>query len=190
MNLKEYQRAARTTAIYRESENATMIYPALGLIGECGEVAEKIKKLIRDDGGEMSPERKDAIKKELGDVMWYCANVCCDTDHDLLMTYKMRCASITHQIRGLTLPRIVLHMNRHASLAAHLLEKWCYKYDQRLEERDRFTELPNHITHIVTCVEEISIRCGFTIEEVYVTNIEKLFSRLKRGKIKGEGDNR
>lgn len=190
MDLKEYQTAARTTAIYLESESATMIYPALGLVGECGEVAEKIKKLIRDDDGEMSPERKDAIKKELGDVMWYCANVCCDTDHDLRMIYKMRCASITHRIRGLTLPRMVLLMNRHASLAAQLLEKWCYTYNQRLTERDRFTELPSHMTHIVTCVEEMSIRCGFTIEEVCAANIDKLFSRLKRGKIKGKGDNR
>lgn len=190
MDLKEYQAAARSTAIYRESESATMIYPALGLVGECGEVAEKIKKSIRDDDGEMLPERKDAIKKELGDVMWYCANVCCDTDHDLLMIYEMKCASITHKIRGLTLPRMVLHMNRHASLAAHLLEKWCYIYDQQLIERDRFIELPSHLTHIVTCVEEMSIRCGFTIEEVCVNNIEKLLSRLRRGKIKGSRDDR
>ncbi len=190
MDLKEYQAAARTTAIYGESESATMIYPALGLVGKCGEVAEKIKKLIRDDDGEMTQERRDAVKKELGDVMWYCANICCDTDHDLRMIYRMKCASITHKIRGLTLPRMVLHMNRHASLAAQLLEQWCYTYDQRLTERDRFTELPTHITHIVTCVEEMSTRCGFTIEEVYVTNIEKLLSRLKRDKIKGEGDNR
>lgn len=190
MDLKEYQVAAKSTAVYRESESATMIYPALGLVGECGEVAEKIKKLIRDDEGAMTSERKSAIKKELGDVMWYCANICCDTDQDLSMVYSMKCASIIHQIRSLTLPRIVLHMNRHASLAAQLLEKWFYVYEQKLTERDRFTELPSHLTHIIICVNEMSIRCGFTMEEVYVTNIEKLLSRLKRGKIKGDGDDR
>jgi NTP pyrophosphatase (non-canonical NTP hydrolase) len=190
MNLKQYQKAARHTAIYLRANNAQMIYPALGLVGECGEVAEKIKKLIRDDDNEMTPQRLDGIKKELGDVMWYCANICCDTDLTIDMVYEMKCASITHSIRSLILPRLVLCMNRHASAAAELLERWYYQYECSMTECDRFTELPNHLTHILVCINEIAIRCGFTLQDIYVSNIEKLSNRLKRNKVKGEGDER
>ena len=50
-------------------------YPTIGLAGETGEVTEKIKKTIRDDGGIMQPERKDLLLKELGDCMWYIAMI-------------------------------------------------------------------------------------------------------------------
>ena len=47
----------------------------LGLVGETGEVADKIKKVIRDDGGKLSEEKRRDIEKELGDVLWYLANL-------------------------------------------------------------------------------------------------------------------
>ena len=55
-----------------------IIYPALGLAGETGEVAEKIKKTIRDNKGVFDDTRKTEIAKELGDVMWYAANLAAD----------------------------------------------------------------------------------------------------------------
>jgi NTP pyrophosphatase (non-canonical NTP hydrolase) len=50
-------------------------YPALGLAGEAGEVAEHAKKAIRDDGGMLSGERRQAMAKELGDVLWYVSQL-------------------------------------------------------------------------------------------------------------------
>lgn len=47
------------------------MYYILGIFGETGELAEKIKKLFRDDAGKMSPERLKAVELELGDVLWY-----------------------------------------------------------------------------------------------------------------------
>ena len=70
ISLEQYQDMVRTTAIYPNKGN-NLSYPTLGLCGEAGEVAEKIKKIMRDDGGVVSPEKKQAIIKELGDVMWY-----------------------------------------------------------------------------------------------------------------------
>jgi NTP pyrophosphatase (non-canonical NTP hydrolase) len=64
------------TAIYPKAQS--IIYPALGLAGEAGEVAEKIKKWIRD--GNLD---RDAIAKELGDVLWYIAAMATDLDLDL-----------------------------------------------------------------------------------------------------------
>jgi NTP pyrophosphatase (non-canonical NTP hydrolase) len=190
MDLYEYQKRARSTAIYRDVEHSQMLYPALGIIGECGEVAEKTKKLIRDDGWEMKPDRIAAIMKELGDCCWYLANICCDTGHDLSMMYEMRGASILHQIRGLMFPRLAIHMNRHATAVATALEEWYYQYDCKLCERGRYTEIPNHLSHILTCVEEIARRCGFTLEEICVANIENLTGRRQRGTLKGDGDDR
>lgn len=74
MTFKEYQEEARKTAIYPNLGN-NFIYPTLGLAGEAGEVAEKIKKVLRDSNGVVSEEKKQELTKELGDVLWYIANL-------------------------------------------------------------------------------------------------------------------
>jgi len=73
MDLSEYQALSRRTAKY--PREAWLAYPALGLAGEAGEVAEHAKKAIRDDDGEVTPERRAAMSKELGDVLWYVAQL-------------------------------------------------------------------------------------------------------------------
>ena len=81
MELSEYQRQSRRTAEY--PREAWLAYPALGLAGEAGEVAEHAKKAIRDDGGEIGDERRAAMCKELGDVLWYVAQLATELDLDL-----------------------------------------------------------------------------------------------------------
>jgi NTP pyrophosphatase (non-canonical NTP hydrolase) len=109
MNFNEYQIQSRKTAKYPSIGHA-VVYPTLGLTNEAGEVAGKIKKIFRDKSGVISAEDRQALAGELGDVLWYLAQVC--------------------------------------------------------------TEL------------EISL------EDVAEHNLDKLFSRLERGKIGGDGDNR
>ena len=70
MTFEEYQKLSRKTAIYPNQGN-NLVYTALGLVGESGEVAEKVKKILRDDGGIVNQEKKEEIKKELGDILWY-----------------------------------------------------------------------------------------------------------------------
>lgn len=188
MNLKQYQEKARSTAIYKRE--FSIIYPALGIVGECGEVAEKVKKIIRDDHNSISDDKKDAIAKELGDCCWYLANICCDTNFDLDMIYDMKCSSITQHIRSLPLPRIVLYMNRKASLISHALEKWYYDYGIDHPNPRLSLDIPYSLTYIIVCVEEIAIRCGFSLQEIYIMNIEKLLQRKKNNKLHGSGDNR
>ncbi|KON34684.1 hypothetical protein AC477_00115 [miscellaneous Crenarchaeota group-1 archaeon SG8-32-1] len=74
MNFDEYQSKARETAIYPNKGN-NLVYPILGLNGEAGEVAEKLKKLIRDEHYADADFVK-SIDKELGDVLWYIAAIC------------------------------------------------------------------------------------------------------------------
>ncbi|HEX6390904.1 MAG TPA: nucleoside triphosphate pyrophosphohydrolase family protein [Solirubrobacteraceae bacterium] len=82
MLLSEYQTRSRATAVYPNAGN-NLVYPTLGLAGEAGEVAEKVKKLIRDDGGVLTEERRGAIAKELGDVLWYVAQVATEAELNL-----------------------------------------------------------------------------------------------------------
>jgi NTP pyrophosphatase (non-canonical NTP hydrolase) len=109
MDFTDYQTKSRKTANY-PTIGHPVIYPTLGLVNEAGEVAGKIKKIFRDKGGVISEADRDALKSELGDVLWYLAQVCTELD--------------------------------------------------------------------------------LSLDEVAEHNIEKLYSRLERGKIGGDGDNR
>ncbi len=109
MNFQEYQEKSRKTALYPNKDN-NFIYLTLGLVGEAGEVAEKIKKLIRDKDGIIDDAFKESVQKELGDVLWY--------------------------------------------------------------------------------LSQLATELGLNLDEIAQKNIEKLYSRLERGVINGDGDDR
>lgn len=71
MQFNEYQEKAVASAIYPAGYQ--VLYPVLGLVGEAGEVADKVKKVVRDDQSVMSDEKRASILDELGDVLWYVA---------------------------------------------------------------------------------------------------------------------
>ena len=82
VHLAEYQERSRRTAVYPNA-GTNLAYPTLGLCGEAGEVAEKIKKAMRDDGGILTDARREALASELGDVLWYLAQVSTEAGLDL-----------------------------------------------------------------------------------------------------------
>jgi NTP pyrophosphatase (non-canonical NTP hydrolase) len=81
VELSEYQRRSRRTAGY--PRDAWLTYPALGLAGEAGEVAEHAKRVLRDDGARLTEERREAMCRELGDVLWYAAQLATELELDL-----------------------------------------------------------------------------------------------------------
>jgi len=91
MEFNEYQKKAHKTAQYPhiiidgkdEPCLASYIYPVLGLMGEAGEVSEKIKKLVRNHNGFYCLNDVKEIEKELGDVLWYLAEICSAFDISL-----------------------------------------------------------------------------------------------------------
>jgi NTP pyrophosphatase (non-canonical NTP hydrolase) len=109
MNFNDYQTKSRKTAGY-PAIGHPIIYPTLGLVNEAGEVAGKIKKLFRDKEGQISEETREAIKAELGDVLWY--------------------------------------------------------------------------------ITQVATELGLSLDEIAEYNIAKLYDRLERGKIRGDGNNR
>jgi NTP pyrophosphatase (non-canonical NTP hydrolase) len=70
----EYQRESRKTWSLIHTDHP-IVYPTLGLVNEAGEVAGKVKKIFRDKNGVISEEDREALKQELGDVLWYLAQI-------------------------------------------------------------------------------------------------------------------
>ena len=104
MDFKTYQEQSRKTAVYPDKGN-NFIYPTLGLVGESGEVAEKIKKVIRDNESVIDENVKSAVMKELGDVLWYLSQLA----HELgipfskiaeLNVLKLRSRHLRNRVRG------------------------------------------------------------------------------------------
>ena len=88
MNMDTYQEKTTETAIYNttsaiDTNTAQLAYVVMGLVGEAGEVANKLKKVIRDGGGTLTKEKRDELVDELGDVFWYLAQCAEKLDIDL-----------------------------------------------------------------------------------------------------------
>lgn len=92
MDFNEYQEKTKRTATFR-GESERMFYLGLGIADEAGEVAGKLKKFIRDEdiktAGDLSPEQKEALMKEVGDVLWYAAQLALLCDYPLERVAEM-----------------------------------------------------------------------------------------------------
>ena len=76
MKMNEYQNKTRETAIYpMDTQLEAVSYCTLGLASEAGEIAGKLKKIMRDDGGTISYAKIAAMRKEIGDVLWYVSEL-------------------------------------------------------------------------------------------------------------------
>jgi NTP pyrophosphatase (non-canonical NTP hydrolase) len=82
VDFQAYQSESAKTARYPDV-GSNAVYPTLGLCGEAGEVAEKVKKVLRDQGGQFSDASRADLALELGDVLWYLARLASELDLDL-----------------------------------------------------------------------------------------------------------
>jgi len=82
MDFQAYQERSRATARYPQA-GTNPIYPTLGLCGEAGEVADKVKKVLRDREGHFDTAVRDDLLLELGDVLWYVAQLATELDLSL-----------------------------------------------------------------------------------------------------------
>lgn len=99
MDLRRYQNQAKRFAIYPQRDLITSVmYCALELANEAGEVAGKIKKIFRDDDGIITEEHKEALKKELGDVLWPLAQLCTELEIDLGIVAMMNISKLRKRL--------------------------------------------------------------------------------------------
>lgn len=93
MTLNEYQQQALD--FDDVPADLSIIYPGLGITGEAGEVADKIKKVFRDNNRNFTPEIKRAIAMEIGDVLWYCAKLAHDIGYSMDSIGNMNIGKLT-----------------------------------------------------------------------------------------------
>ena len=99
MDFKQYSEIALSTKNY--PQEMPVVYPALGLAGECGEAVDKIKKVIRDHGGVFSETKSLEIIKELGDVLWYVNAIAVDLGYSLEDVARINAEKIrSRKLRG------------------------------------------------------------------------------------------
>lgn len=76
MNFLDYQHETAKTAVYpRQTPSEAVSYVTLGLVGEAGEIANKVKKILRDNDGHVSMNKKSELADELGDVLYYVSEL-------------------------------------------------------------------------------------------------------------------
>lgn len=76
MEFNDYQKECRKTDVGTSAQDCIYpgwLYYVLGIAGESGEFAEKVKKLFRDNNGVIDDEFKAKVIKECGDILWYMA---------------------------------------------------------------------------------------------------------------------
>ena len=125
MELNDYQRESRKTALYPDV-GSNAIYPTLGLVGEAGEVADKVKKILRDKKGVFDKDSKDAIKFELGDVLWYISQLSSELGYELeevahANLQKLNSRKVRGKIQGVALTVDLQIIHTFENLPSHVL---------------------------------------------------------------------
>jgi NTP pyrophosphatase (non-canonical NTP hydrolase) len=160
MNLRDYQTALDVFAKYPAS--SAIQYCLLGAIGEAGEVANQVKKILRDDDGELTEARRIKLIDEAGDVCWYVTRLATELGHDL-----DDCQPVAPQ--HISLDEATLQM---AKSVVELLD---------------FQELGD-IQDALDAIAGVAYFLDTTFEYLLTVNIDKLTGRLARGTIGGSGD--
>jgi NTP pyrophosphatase (non-canonical NTP hydrolase) len=179
MLASEYQKLAAKTAIYPKHKIG-VVYPGLGLVGEIGEVCNKLKKVYRDRGGVFDEASRAAILDELGDVLWYTAALATDLEFELRWNGLLPKMLPDPMVSALNLARW-----------AGCVASWCVEV--RLNDPD-----PRRFRYWIECYLQdiwmhaacLAAVAGSTIEVVLQGNLDKLAGRKQQGTLAGSGDKR
>lgn len=177
MKVDQYQQLARTTAIYPNK----IVYPALGLVGECGEFVDKIFY------SSCSNEEK---LQEAGDFCWYMANLAFDCDAKLSECFRTESFKVAHdKYSGPTEMYVELMVN--LGCIAETVKK-ALRDDEGHFDNNRKKDILEHINIIYDVLTNLvfSETGEPTLERSAILNVEKLKSRQERGVLKGSGDAR
>lgn len=176
MLLNDYQIEARKTATYR----TPLMYPALGLAGESGELIAKI-----DDGS-----THEAIQGEIGDVLWYVSNVAYDAG--LTLTDVIGCDPSSAFAAMAVLPTSDDWTEDLAIAVGKVCEvvKKTDRDDAGVLTEERQVKIQLGLRDVLFLMQDISFECSATLTDVAQANLDKLASRKVRGVLGGDGDNR
>lgn len=102
LTFNDYGRYGAAIAVYpNETAVEGINFCVLGLVGEAGELANKLKKVYRDEGGVLTKEKRDELRDELGDVLWYVDRLAAELDTNLETVAKENMAKLaSRKARG------------------------------------------------------------------------------------------
>jgi len=181
MRLIEYQYQAVRTAIYPHTHK--LIYPALGL---CGEVGELIGYVSAEQGLQLALVL-DNIKKEIGDVLWYAANVA--EDMDVLLCEVMEEEDFPKYTGPWDADEVIGELPIHAGVVAENVKKTIRDSNGALSAVRR-DNIVLALRWVLRWVARLCSNYNITLEECAQLNLDKLRSRAERGVLKGDGDDR
>lgn len=187
----DYQAATQETAIYPgQGSLAGLVYVALGLAGEAGETCENVKKLIRDDGNALTPERAEKLRKELGDVLWYLAR----SAHEMTLVLgdvvtEPPSDSMYRPVPGLGtstgLAFIALTLFRSAALFGDEVS------DAMMGDGvSELSDISPMLTDVFYAANLFARALDTNLQAVAEENLAKLRDRKDRGVLHGSGDKR
>jgi NTP pyrophosphatase (non-canonical NTP hydrolase) len=174
MKLNEYQRAARLTAGYP----GKLLYPALGLCGEVGELTEACQ-----------PRSGISIAKEIGDVLWYVANTAADADLPLGSAGDRAGFDDFVALQDWTAHNVLAYLCIQAGKVAENVKK-AHRDNAGLLTTVRQENIRMCLGRILFALAAIAKRYGSTLDQCAEDNLAKLQSRAKRGVLGGDGNNR
>ena len=211
MTLYEYKDKAITTLKYPGSrEELGLRYVSLGLAGECGEIAEKLKKIIRDQSCEITPSQKEDLIKEVGDVLWYIFGMQYELDSYITDGTFSDIEEVATQglIDHLKLPKeedikphewegAFLEVTTQAIIASAFVGGIQIEIHPLIHTPDDYEKVNARkailqiLEKVLFSLASITILLGVcSFEEAAQRNLDKLFSRKDRGVISGSGDDR
>lgn len=166
MNLLDYQAAIDPFAVYPNTHGRQ--YARLGLFGEAGEIANQAKKILRDDNGQLTEERRVKLADELGDVLWYATRLA--HEHGILLA-------------GITASEAVGEFTFYDSV-----EELGFTIGVIISMDDDLTDYV--FGDLLRDITALAVGLDTTLEEVAAANVAKLQDRVKRGTLQGSGDGR
>lgn len=198
MKIQDYVEQARSTRTKSASEMKCN-YPMLGVIGEFGEVAEKVKKYYRD--GTSDEVLKEQLTLELGDVLWYLSSLMDDLGTPLYELVKVDSFEELHTAFMEALreqeespdfrPSELDEMIMEASVfVGRMAESVLGKDDEDFTKSFLYEPPSNYVGYLVCVLSNICDRVGLTLGDIASANVAKLSSRKDRNVIHGSGDNR
>lgn len=201
----DYAREAVSTAIYPgRGMKLGLLYATQGLRGEAGEVCEHGKKLLRDDAGQLTSERRSKFQKELGDVCWYASAVAFEARFELGNAMIRDPLNYPEQLnyvgRGTAIGINYATARLHSATAKvgdyalyvmpHVLEdgaNWVEALDQGQQIR---ANIRTALSHVMFWVLDVCVSTDLSLGMVMRANLEKLKDRKERGVLQGGGSER
>lgn len=175
---EEYRKKAIVTAIY--PIEFRIIYPTLGLIDETNEFYEKV----------IGGAKKSELIKECGDTLWYTAVLISDLELDISSIFSDAKDIVAQENKPADITEVSVRMINSAATICGLVKKWIRDENCGPMSDNRLTDIEFELCIYMSNMLYACEALGVQWNEVAEVNIEKLYSRKKRGKLTGSGDDR